>query len=90
MTDTMTTTDMLRKVLAPSAPPEPVHDRITIPLERAMLCVDCDNVFRANGSRACPTCGSHSSFVLSRALNPPAPTNRLSSAYPFRTAEAAS
>lgn len=28
------------------------------PLSRAMLCVNCDSVFPAEGQQACPGCGS--------------------------------
>ena len=41
-------------------------------LQEALLCVDCESLFRV--SRACPQCGSQVSYPLSRALNRAAPS----------------
>lgn len=38
-----------------------------IPLQHAVLCVDCESVSNTRGG-VCPTCGSHSLFHLMRTL----------------------
>jgi anaerobic ribonucleoside-triphosphate reductase len=38
-----------------------------LPLSRAVLCVDCETVFRVE-RKDCPSCGSKSFVVLARAV----------------------
>lgn len=46
-----------------------VRTRASIPLDRAMCCLDCDSIFEAEGTQACPSCGSAHAISLGRALN---------------------
>ena len=38
-------------------------------LQRALLCVECDEVFEASGTGTCSSCGSRVSYPLERAVN---------------------
>jgi hypothetical protein len=42
-----------------------------VPLDRALLCLDCDSIFAAEGAQLCPGCGSTTAWSVSRALNRP-------------------
>jgi hypothetical protein len=43
-------------------------------LARALLCVECDEVFEASGSGTCTSCGCSVSYPVERAVNRAAPT----------------
>jgi hypothetical protein len=43
--------------------------RAAIPLDRALLCLDCDTLFEAEGNQRCPSCGSSHGWAAGRALN---------------------
>jgi hypothetical protein len=43
--------------------------RPTIPLDRALLCVECENISTAQGCEGCPSCGSRELWPLGRVLN---------------------
>lgn len=45
--------------------------RPTIPLDRALLCLDCESIFEALGPQRCPSCGSPIAWAMGRALNRP-------------------
>lgn len=52
---------------APSGP------RVVIPLERAVLCLDCEAIFEMGGHFVtCPSCGSRVAWTLGRLLERPA------------------
>jgi hypothetical protein len=62
---------MFRRILDPG---EPGNDaqlpmRATIPMDRALLCIDCEAIFEATGSQTCPSCGSAAAWAIGRALN---------------------
>jgi hypothetical protein len=42
--------------------------RPSIPLERALLCLDCDAVFEMGRGACCPACGSSTTWTLGRLL----------------------
>jgi hypothetical protein len=44
-------------------------DKSTIPLDQAVLCLDCNSV--SNGNRECPACCSRALMNLSVVLNRP-------------------
>lgn len=44
-----------------------LKNNLTIPLDRAVLCLDCDSVSNAN--RECPACSSRALMNLSVVLN---------------------
>jgi predicted amidophosphoribosyltransferase len=46
--------------------------RPSFALTRALLCLDCQNLYEADG-RACPSCGSGASILASRLDRPPVP-----------------
>jgi hypothetical protein len=75
----MTATQMFRKLIDP-ADPQQVDEfyqsfRPTIPMDRALLCLDCESIFEAEGTQKCPSCGSSMAWAIGRALNrPPART----------------
>lgn len=46
--------------------------RPTIPLDRALLCLDCEAIFEAEGAQRCPACASERAWAIARALNRPA------------------
>lgn len=49
--------------------------RPSIPLDRALLCVEsgCESIYEADGEPACPACGSRQAVLLARTqLNRPA------------------
>jgi rubrerythrin len=39
------------------------------PMDRALLCLDCDSVFEAESEQKCPACGSTIAWAIGRALN---------------------
>lgn len=43
--------------------------RPTIPLDRALLCLDCESIYEAEGVQKCPACGSMLAWAMARALN---------------------
>jgi hypothetical protein len=43
--------------------------RPSIPLSRALLCLDCERLFEAIGSQHCPSCGSAIAWRIEQALN---------------------
>jgi hypothetical protein len=43
--------------------------RPVIPVDRALLCLDCESIFEAEGTQHCPSCGSRTAWALNRALN---------------------
>ena len=64
---------MLKKLLDPTVP-EAVEERYaefrpTIPMGRALLCLDCDSIFEATGHQTCPSCCSAAAWVIGRALS---------------------
>jgi rRNA maturation endonuclease Nob1 len=69
----MTATRMLRKLIDP-ADPDRVEEfyqnfRPTIRFGRALLCLDCDSIFEAEGTQKCPACGSTIAWAIGRALS---------------------
>lgn len=72
----MTATQMFRKLVDPADPAQVdalfQQMRPTIPLERALLCLDCESIFEAEGDQKCPACGSSAAWPIGRALNRPA------------------
>ncbi len=40
----------------------------TIPVGRAFLCLDCEQIFEASGDQTCPACGSSVSWGVRKAL----------------------
>ena len=44
------------------------HFRATIPLDRALLCLDCESIFEAEGTQKCPACGGNIAWAIGRAL----------------------
>lgn len=36
---------------------------------RAVLCLDCDNIFEVGGAQRCPSCGSGVGVVLAKLLD---------------------
>ncbi|HVS02582.1 MAG TPA: hypothetical protein VMT16_07415 [Thermoanaerobaculia bacterium] len=66
----MSPTEIFRLLLEPDAAADPlVRIRPTIPMERALLCIDCESIFEAEGHQTCPSCGSASAWSIGRALN---------------------
>jgi hypothetical protein len=69
----MTATQIFRKLIDPadSAQVDQLFQslRPTIPMDRALLCVDCESIFEAEGSQTCPSCGSSMALAIGRALN---------------------
>lgn len=69
----MTATQMFRKLIDPADPAQvdEFYQRFkpTIRLDRAMLCLDCESIFEAEGPQRCPACGSDAAWSLGRALN---------------------
>jgi hypothetical protein len=51
------------------APTLALVTRPVIPLDRALLCLDCDSVYEAAGAQTCPACGSYQGWAIGRALN---------------------
>jgi hypothetical protein len=45
--------------------------RPTIPVDRALLCMDCESIFEAVGDQRCPSCGSTVAWSVGRSLNRP-------------------
>jgi rubrerythrin len=72
----MSPTQMFRKLIDPADPVQIdelyQHFRPTIPMDRALLCLDCDSIFEAEGTQKCPSCGSTIAWAIGRALNRPA------------------
>ena len=69
----MTATQMFRKLIDPADPAQ-VDEfyqsfRPTIPVDRALLCADCDSIFEAEGTQTCPACGSTIALAIGRTLN---------------------
>lgn len=46
-----------------------VHVRPTIPMDRALLCLDCESIFEATGLQICPSCNSSTAWAIGRGLN---------------------
>ena len=71
----MSPTQMFRKLIDPADPVQVdefyQHFRPTIPMDRALLCLDCDSIFEAEGTQKCPACGSTIAWAIGRALNRP-------------------
>lgn len=71
----MTATQMFRKLIDPADPAQVdamlEAMRPSIPLDRALLCLDCDSIFEAIGDQMCPACGSSMAWAIGRALNRP-------------------
>ena len=71
----MTATQMFRKLIDPADPAQVdefyQNFRPTVRLDRALLCLDCDSIFEAEGTQTCPACGSSMGFSIGRALNRP-------------------
>ena len=69
----MTATQMFRKLIDPADPAQVdefyQNFRPTVRLDRALLCLDCDSIFEAEGTQTCPSCGSSMGFSIGRALN---------------------
>lgn len=58
------------KLLVFNAPQvQPIASPAVVPLNRAMLCLDCDSIFEARGPGVCPACASAAAWPLGRALN---------------------
>ena len=43
--------------------------RPVIPKARALLCLDCEVIFEAEGAQRCPACGSPVAWSIGRALD---------------------
>jgi hypothetical protein len=77
----MNATQMFRKLIDPADPVQ-VDElyqsfRPTIPMDRALLCLDCECIFEAEGTQKCPACGSAMAWAIGRALNrPPRPSGK--------------
>ena len=71
----MTATQIFRKLIDPadSAQVDELFQNLrpTIPMDRALLCVDCESIFEAEGTQTCPSCGSSMALAIGRALNRP-------------------
>jgi rRNA maturation endonuclease Nob1 len=69
----MTPTQMLKKLVDPADPAQVdefyQHFRPTIKMDRALLCLDCESIFEAEGTQKCPACGSTIAWAIGRALN---------------------
>ena len=69
----MTATQMFRKLIDPADPAQVdefyQNFRPTVRLDRALLCLDCDSIFEAEGTQTGPSCGSSMGFSIGRALN---------------------
>lgn len=69
----MTAAAMFRKLIdsADHAQAEQLYHefRHSIPLSRAMLCLDCESIFEAEGMQKCPACGSSTAWAIGRALS---------------------
>ncbi len=73
----MTASQMFKRFIDPGDPGQ-VDElyqsfRPTIPVDRALLCLDCDAIFEAAGTQRCPACGSPVAWALGRALSRPRP-----------------
>ena len=42
---------------------------VSIPLQIAKFCVECEVIFNENGKGECPICGSNSTIYLKKWLN---------------------
>jgi hypothetical protein len=64
---------LFRKLIDPADPKQvdEFHQafRPTIPVDRALLCLDCESIFEAQGTQQCPSCGSRIAWALNRALS---------------------
>lgn len=49
--------------------PEPVAPRPSWPVERTLLCLNCERVYQMEGDQACPSCASREALAIGRALN---------------------
>jgi hypothetical protein len=60
-----------REWFEPVPKPEDVLRQVrpSIPLERALLCLDCDAVFEMGRGASCPACGSSTTWTLGRLLD---------------------
>lgn len=69
----MTATNMFKRLIDPADPSDVkefyLHLRPTIPMDRALLCLDCEAIFEAEGHQTCPACGSSAAWAIGRALN---------------------
>ena len=69
----MTPTQMFKKLVDPADPAQVdefyQHFRPTIKMDRALLCLDCESIFEAEGTQKCPACGSTIAWAIGRALN---------------------
>lgn len=69
----MTPTQMFKKLVDPADPAQVDelyhHFRPTIKMDRALLCLDCESIFEAEGTQKCPACGSTIAWAIGRALN---------------------
>ncbi len=71
---TMTSASQMFKKLIDPVEPEAIEEmyvdfRPTIPMDRALLCLDCESIFEATGHQTCPSCGSATAWVIGHALN---------------------
>jgi len=69
----MTPSQMFKKLIDPADPVQvdELYQRFrpTIPMDRALLCLDCESIFEAEGTQKCPSCGSTIAWAIGRALN---------------------
>jgi hypothetical protein len=69
----MSTGNMFKRLIDPADPADVkefyLHFRPTIPMDRALLCLDCESIFEAEGHQTCPACGSAAAWAIGRALN---------------------
>lgn len=69
----MSTSNMFKRLIDPADSSDLrdlyLHLRPTIPMDRALLCLDCEAIFEAEGHQTCPACGSATAWAIGRALN---------------------
>jgi hypothetical protein len=69
----MSASNMFKRLIDPADPADVqefyLHFRPTIRMDRALLCLDCESIFEAEGHQTCPACGSATAWAIGRALN---------------------
>jgi rubrerythrin len=59
----------LLKLFLDEKPAGEIVLRSTIPLDRALLCLDCNSIFEAEGEQKCPACGSGHAWPIAKRLS---------------------